>query len=163
MCRAVLRGGYCRWERQRRDRCARLAWRDPPAKSFVENDRVNWLGDVVIHSGGKAPLPFLLHGMGGHGDDWQAFRTKILSNAPRCLQAVHLRHLNVHQHRVIAGTIALQHLCHGFASVHGKFNLHADLGQEFYRDLLIDLVVFGQKNLRPPKIGRQSSRGQRLV
>ena len=64
----------------------------------------------------------------------------------RGLQAVHDRHLHVHQHQVVghsAGPL------HGPLTIGNHIHVHAHLAQEFLRHLLIELVVLHQQHAGP--------------
>ena len=58
------------------------------------------LADVVVHAGRQACLAVAGHGVRRHGHDLQRPIRPSRANAPRGLQPVELRHLDVHQHHV---------------------------------------------------------------
>jgi len=50
----------------------------------------------------KHAFSILLHRVRGHGDDVRlAFVGNALADGPCRLQAIHLRHLQIHQHQII--------------------------------------------------------------
>ena len=51
--------------------------------------------------GGQAALALLDRGVGRHGDDRQSREARVGADLGRGLVAVHLRHLQVHQHHVV--------------------------------------------------------------
>ncbi len=112
------------------------------------------LGDIAVHPGGQAPLTVALHGIGGHGDNRQmaAGRFFPLANRRRRLEAVHLRHLNVHQHQIERRV--LQRL-HRFPAVACDRRRVAPLFQDAYRQPLVYRVVLGNKDTQMGRIDRQ--------
>ena len=74
-----------------------------PLQGHLEYFDLNGLGEVVIHACRQAFLAVALHGVGCHGDNaWALFAGPPLMNGARGFQAVHFRHLHVHQNYVIA-------------------------------------------------------------
>ena len=64
------------------------------------------LGDVVVHPGGEARLAVALHGVGGHRDDPRPGRAGPAAPDPAGrLEAVELRHLDVHQDDVVVAAL----------------------------------------------------------
>src|SRR5271169_2553486 len=65
---------------------------------------LNRLGDVTIHAGGEATLAIAADGVGGHGDYGKVTPGSSLAPADdgRSLEAIHDRHLHVHQGQVEA-------------------------------------------------------------
>ena len=94
--------------------------------------------DVVVHAGIEAALPVLTERVCGHGQDRHG-GSRAGADRARGLQAVHDRHLHVHQDRVIA---ALANLLQGFGAVVGEIGVEADALQQLQRDFLVDRVVF---------------------
>ena len=66
---------------------------------------VDGLGDVVVHAGRQARVEVVLHGVGRHRDDRQVAEGRIGPQHSRRLQAVHLRHLHVHQDGGVAARV----------------------------------------------------------
>ena len=81
---------------------------------------VDRLGDIGVHTGSKATVLVALHGVRGHGDDWNMVQGASSGRAFAAadfgggLEAVHIRHLYVHQDEVEA--LSRPGL-HGFAAV----------------------------------------------
>nr|WP_230625960.1 hypothetical protein [Cupriavidus necator] len=124
-----------------------------------EHRRVDRLGDMVAHAGGQAALAVLGQGVGGHRDHRQAGQARLGADAARGLEAVHARHLHVHQRQVVGlHRQALQRL-HAALRRIGR---DAGLLQQVYRDLAVDLVVFHQQHAplrqRPAGPGRGARR-----
>lgn len=62
---------------------------------------------VGIHPGSKAAVAVFFEGMGGEGDDGRALAGELLalSDFGGGLEAVHFRHLNVHQNEIEVGLL----------------------------------------------------------
>ena len=69
-------------------------------------------------------------------------------------EAVHLRHLAVHEHGVVAGA---RHRLHRFAPVVRDVHPVAELLEDPHRDLLVHLVVLGHEDAGGER--RAGSRG----
>src|SRR5882724_269429 len=69
-----------------------------------------------------AAFAIALHGLGGHRDDRQILAGRHLADFPHCIQAVHLRHHDVHQHDVDVGFLAQD--VDGGAAVVGRDDFH---------------------------------------
>jgi len=65
----------------------------------------DWFGQIPVHAGRKTSLTITSHRMCGQGDDRQVHVAAAFpfANLVRCLEAAHLRHLQVHEHNVKAG------------------------------------------------------------
>ena len=143
---AVTPGGFfvagCAWRR----RCRR-SWCGPdPARQGVgELARVDRLGDVVVHAGGGAGAAILRHGGGGHGDDRHGPPGRQEADTPCRFEAVHHRHVQIHQHGV---EFAVLHRVQRLLAVAGQRYGEAALAEEFLRHLLIQLVVFDEQDAR---------------
>ena len=72
---------------------------------LLEPDR---LREVVVHAGLEAQLALALHRVRRHRDDVRPRSRPPLVDAPGRLEPVHLRHLDVHEHRVVG--LALERL-----------------------------------------------------
>ena len=83
------------------DRVAAVA-RTDPAEGRRKRVEADGLADVVVHPGLQAPVALVAEHAGRHGDDPRPLRTPALVDPPRRLQPVHLGHLDVHQHHVVA-------------------------------------------------------------
>ena len=113
------------------------------AEEFLWFDR---LGDVAVHARRQAALAILGEGVGGHRQDGRSGASGQCADQSRGLQAVHHRHLNVHQDEVVGRRAGLGN---GRLTVVGKLDLQADAGQQLHRDLLIDRVVLRQQDQAP--------------
>ena len=107
------------------------------------------LGDVPIHARFETPLPVALHGMGCHGDDGDVTAGRFLpfTNGGRGLEAIHFRHLHVHQDDVegfsLPGSQSLFPVaCHD--------NRVTPLGERANGKLLINRIILRQKNVQLP-------------
>ena len=84
----------------------------PPASggSSLRDRRLELLGadrlaDVVVHPGGEARLAVAGHGVGGEPDDPEPAIRPPGTDPTGRLEAVHLGHLDVHQHDVVAARL----------------------------------------------------------
>jgi len=115
---------------------------------------------VLVHAAGEATLA-LFHGrVGGHGDDGQCLEASVGSEPGGRLVAVHFRHLEIHQHQVERGWLrsAGQDL-NGFASVVRYLHRGPLTFKQLGSDLLVDLVILGQKDPRAAQSGRRGAFG----
>ncbi len=87
---------------------------------------VQRLGQVVVHPGRQAPIPVLSHGVGGHGDDRDFGQPQVPPDSPGGLVPVDLRHLNVHEDRVVGG---LPQAVQRFGAVFGRVHPGTGIGQ----------------------------------
>ena len=70
------------------------------ADGLEQRRRIDRLGDVIVHARGETALALLHRGVRRHRDDRQRRKARIGAQLRRRLIAVHLRHLEVHQHDV---------------------------------------------------------------
>ena len=111
--------------------------------------RINRLGDVVVHAGGETTLLLLHRRVRGHGDDRQRGEARVRTELGRGLITVHHRHLQIHQHHVERRRLwTVGQNLHRLASVVGDRHRRARAFEQFDGDLLVDVVVLGQKNPR---------------
>ena len=73
----------------------------PALERREQGVRVDRLGDVVVHAGVEAALALLHRGVRRHRDDRELREPRIRADLRRRLVAVHLGHLQVHQHDVV--------------------------------------------------------------
>src|SRR5687767_8562416 len=61
------------------------------------------LGEVIIHSSFETTFAVTLHGMGGHGNDGNMPAGILfpLTDSVRSFQAIHLRHLYIHEDGIV--------------------------------------------------------------
>src|SRR4051812_36540902 len=62
--------------------------------------RVHWLRQVIPSTRLDTLLSIAFHSLGRDSDDWQFLQVRNLTNGPGRIQAVELRHHNIHQHRI---------------------------------------------------------------
>ena len=111
--------------------------------------------DIVIHSRLKATIPVARHGVSRHSHDrhlpeliagrYPAAPQFAGTNGLRRLQAIHDRHLHVHQHQIEV-LIVKQSQC--FLAIRSNKHLVTSGLKKSLRKLLIDQIVFGQKNVQ---------------
>jgi hypothetical protein len=114
-------------------------------------------GDVVVHAG-FAALPALLgHCVGGHGDDGQMAEAGVLADLAGRLEAVHHRHLEVHQDEVEGVGPGGVEGVEGETPVVGHVHGGAQLLQQAAGDELVDVVVFDQQDAQAGQRGGAGS------
>ena len=101
---------------------------------------------MVVHAGFEANLAVRDERVRGHGDDGQGLEARVGPQDARRLDAVHDRHLHVHEHDVI---VVLAHHAHRFGAVLGEIDEDLRLLELADGDFLIDLVVLDQEHARP--------------
>ncbi len=112
---------------------------------FLGADR---FGEVVVHPGSDARFAVALHRVGGHRHDPDRLRPALGwgragPDLAGCLQAVHLGHLDVHQHEVVRESLdGLD----GLDAVRGDIGAVAERFEDEQCDLLVDGVVLGQQH-----------------
>ncbi|VTR69616.1 hypothetical protein DESC_760043 [Desulfosarcina cetonica] len=108
--------------------------------------RLDGFGDVITHPRRETAFTVTLHGMGRHGDD-RNLRIEHAGLAgadlPGGFVAVHFRHLDVHQYQIIwPGSQPFQ----GNFTIAGRVGGKSEALQQGQRQLLVDQIVFDQKN-----------------
>ena len=84
-----------------------------------------------------------LHGVGRHGNDVGSFSAWPLLVNPTCaFKAVHLWHLDIHQHDIVC--LPLEGLKH-FETVVGHIDPIPQAFEDGERDALIHQIVFGEQ------------------
>src|SRR5690606_18369315 len=81
------------------------------------------------------------------------------TDAPRRLQPVHDRHLDVHQYGVV---VALLHAFDGDLAVFGDVHVHALAAQQFGGEFAVDVVVLHEQHMcagQPPADGQVGGGG----
>ena len=121
---------------------------------FVGIDR---FGQEVIHPGIQAQRLILGEGIGCHGDNRQFSVFRHGADAAGGLQAIHHRHLHVHQYQIVAPFLqALD----GLTTVLGDIDRKAEhFTQQFDRHFLIHPVVFGDQNPAAREVAAQAPLG----
>ena len=115
------------------------------------------LGDVPVHPGFEAALAVALHGVGRHGDDRDVLTARgplALADRGGGLEAVHLRHLHVHEDQVerLGAPAPRAPPCPLAATTTSC----APLFQQPHRQLLVDGVVLGQEDAQAAAATRRS-------
>ena len=118
----------------------------------IERPRIDRLGDEIVHAGLQAHAPVFVEGVGSHRQDRRRRSPENAANGARCVEPVHLGHLDVHQHEVVA---CRARLVEGFAPVARGIDLQADAVQQQLGDLQIDLDVVGQEDLHAAALAPQ--------
>ena len=117
---------------------------------LVEGHR---LDEVIVHARRQALLAVALHGLRRHRDDARA----LVSGPPGAdgaagLEAVELRHLDVHENDVVGGLFEpREHL----ASVPSDVRGVAEPREETDGDLLIDRIVLGEQDAERRRVDRR--------
>ena len=124
-------------------RLERLVAGPPLEQGRIENLGLHRLGDEIVHARRQAALPVFGKGIGGHGDDRQILPLRQLPNLPRRRDAVHARHLHVHQHdvEILAGDLGA-----GFQAIHRRLHLHPGVTQQFKADFEIDRLIIDEQD-----------------
>ena len=101
---------------------------------------------MIIHTGLQTTLTIPGHGIGGHGDDREIGELRELANRLRGLDAVHDRHLHIHEHQIV---LSLLYLLERDRPILGEVHQQAGAGQQLHRHLLVQLVVLDDQQARP--------------
>ena len=103
---------------------------------------------MVVHAGGQAGRAVRRHGVGGHGNDGQPGPAQVASDASGGGEAVHHRHLQVHQHGVHRHGAVFFGLDrrHGLSAIARHHHIGTFAGQQLARHLLVVGVVFDQQD-----------------
>ena len=88
------------------------------------NDR---LGQEVVHAGLETTLPVAFEIIGRHCDDGQGNPVRHGAQEARSLQAVHVRHLHIHQDQ---GVVVFAHCPYCGQTVHRDIDLQAGTAQQ---------------------------------
>ncbi|MNC44661.1 hypothetical protein D3C75_935780 [compost metagenome] len=111
---------------------------DPTPHRSDEGLWIHGFGHMIDHARLGAALTVLDHGMGGHGNDRDVCVAGRGTNTPGRLETIHLRHLYVHQHRVVLR--CSQHR-QRLAAVAGNFHQGTGSLEKLPGNLLVDFVV----------------------
>ena len=105
--------------------------------------RVNRFGSMFIHTRFETAFAIARHHIGRHGDNRQVSQPFDGTDGAGRLQAVHQRHLHIHQHQVIGVFLDhVQRLC----AIVGETDLAAPVLQEVRCHFLIEQIVFNQQD-----------------
>ena len=110
---------------------------------MIEGFGLDRLGDEVVHSGLFASQPVFVEGVGGHRQNRRLAATRQGANGAGGFEAVHVRHLHVHQNqRVSRRARLIQRL----PAVGRHIDRQTGTVQQFQRDFTVDRLVFGKQN-----------------
>src|SRR5215217_2979018 len=73
---------------------------DPRPQNGKHLLRIDWLRQVIPSARLDALLSVTFHSLGCNGNDRQLLQVRNFANGPGRIQAIELRHHNVHQHRI---------------------------------------------------------------
>ena len=97
----------------------------PLGKHFGKSLQVHWLREIVVHPFANASVPVARHRAGREGDDWNPWMRRLADAAGR-FEAVHHRHLAVHQHQIVS---AMLHRFDGFGAIGDRVGFVSQLLQ----------------------------------
>ena len=119
--------------------------------------RIERLRQIAVHPGRQTALAIAGHRVRGHRDDAHvpAGPPFFPANRRRRLEAVHLRHLHVHQDEIEG--LPLQSL-QDRSSGRRNGDCMAAAGEPFDRHLLVDDVVFRKQHVHTPDGRRRHAR-----
>ena len=112
--------------------------------------KVDGFAHMIVHARRQTGLAVGLGRIGGHGDDRQVEPARQLTNTPGGLQAIDIRHLDIHQHR-IEGRLAAAHLLDALQSALGQADLGPLAGQQLGSHLAIEHVVLDHQQMQARK------------
>ncbi len=101
------------------------------------------LGDVFVHPGVARRLTFFGQRAGRHGDNRQGLPFWIAAYFAGRLQAIHDRHLHIHQD---ASEVFPRQAFERFAAVAGDGHKQPDRAQQLVGDFLIDRFILDQQD-----------------
>ena len=127
----------------------------------VDHER---LGQEGVHAAVERPLPLLLEYVGRHGHDRDGGARRVVqrTDALGGGVAVHDRHLNIHQHQIIAVCGRTAHLVHRDRAVFGGIDQKTVLMQDLHRDLAVELVVLDQQHVPSAEVRLRFGQDVRL-
>ena len=98
------------------------------------------LAEIVLHPGIAATLFFILPDIGGHRNNiGQVFIFKTCMNFAACFQAIHLRHLDIHENDIVS--LPLQS-SEDFKAIGSNISAIAHALQVLIGNLLIENIIF---------------------
>ena len=104
----------------------------------------HWFGNEIIHAGCQTAVSILAHCRCGHSNNGYVSTYSLFpADFRRGLQAVHLRHLNIHENQI---EIILSPLLQRFQAIPCQRDPVSHLAQHTQGDFLIHQVVFGQQD-----------------
>ena len=124
--------------------------RQPLQKLGIEHGRIDGLGQMIVHAGVETALPVFTEGIGGHGDNRHL--APQLADRQRSLDAIHHRHLHVHQDQRVG---ASPQLVDSHRPVVGQVHLQTHVFQQGHGYFLVDPAVFNQEHPGPAVMAGQ--------
>ncbi len=129
--------------------------RQPALQGSEQHGRIDRLGDVIVHAGIEAPFALTGHCVRRHRDDRQLGKRRHLTDLRSRFIAVHLGHLDIHQHQIEG--MPLQHR-QRILAVARRADQQPHVLQQLARHLLIDQVVFNQQDVAGETVLHRGSR-----
>ena len=121
---------------------------EPGGEDPFELSEVEGFGEVVVHAGGEAAFAVAEESVGGEGDDGRLGGAGADGGSGG--EAVHLRHLAVHENEVVGISFG-----EGYGG--GTFGSDVDVATEFFEkeegEGLVDGVVLGEENADSGEMG----------
>ena len=110
---------------------------------------------MIVHTCVEAALTLLLQGVCRHRDDRNLLEPWIAAEQLGSGDAIHFRHLQIHEHNVKANQLfALRQNFHRLSAMTSEGDDRTSALQDFGRDLLIYLIIFDQQHADPGRIMR---------
>ncbi len=127
---------------------------DPAGERSAQYLRLDRLGDMVVHAGCQNAGAVFDHRVGRHGNDRQRTVPRRPADRPGGREAVHDRHLHVHQHRGVIIRVAAQDLVDRDRTVRRQLDREAELAEQTQCHLLVQLVVLDEEDATTaPRLG----------
>ena len=104
---------------------------------------------MLIHTGGKDTLTVFGKGIRRHRNDGDGLRirSRKSANGARGRDAVHDRHHDIHQNRIVGAFFRLSEETQRFFPIHGFGDGGACIFQQKFRDFHIELIVFRDEEM----------------
>ncbi len=144
---------------------------DPAHQGPIERRDLQGLAQQIAHAGRHRPALHIGLATGGHGNDRQPPQVRIPANLAGRGEAVHDRHLTIHQHSVKAPLLKQQ--TQGLRTVRRQHHLDSHALQQALQHFLVEPVVLDHQHPRPrqpayrvidralPRCGASRRRGRR--
>jgi len=120
--------------------------RDPFRYHFLKFTSAERFWQVVVHSGRKALFPRFLNSVSGKSNDRRLAPARLgfhFPNLPGRFEAVHKRHLTIHQNKIKG---LLPHLLYGLFSILNRLHGKPVNFQNVLREYPVEIVVFCKEN-----------------
>ena len=119
-------------------------------------DEVEGFGEVIVHADGEAAFAVAEEGVGGEGDDRGVRGAGADGDGGG--EAVHLRHLTVHENEVVGDRF-------GQGDGGGSVGSEVDVAAEFFKkeegEGLVDEILLGEQNADSGEMGALGDDGGR--